>query len=96
MWYSEMPYAAAMIGRRGRLRMVSMPGKVARSPPRLPVRFGLTVATSNVWQGASAPASIITPTQTAARMVRGSIYLLYSPDGLGPKVSSALQQGHFI
>jgi hypothetical protein len=70
--------------------MVSMPGEAARLPPPLPVRFGLTVATSNVWQGASAPASIIAPTQTAAWMVRGSICLHYRPDLVAPQVSSAM------
>src|SRR5260370_42102421 len=67
-----------MIVRSGRLRMVSMPGEAARLPAPLPVRFGLTVATSNVCNGASAAASIIAPAQTApaqttARIVRGSI-----------------------
>src|SRR5712691_2696668 len=80
-----------MIVRSGRLRMESMPGEAARLPPPLPVRFGLTVATSNVWQGASAPASINTPTQTAGRMIRGSIYLRYTPGGVEPKVGSGLK-----
>src|SRR5260221_8975081 len=83
-----------MIVRSGRLRMVSMPGEAARLPPPLPLRFGLTAATSNVWQGVSAPASIIAPAQTAARMVQGSIYLLYTPDGVAPKVSFGLKIPH--
>jgi hypothetical protein len=67
--------------------MVSAPGEAARFPPPLPVRFGLTVATSNFWPGASAPASIITPTQTGHPDGPWQYLLtLYSPEGIAPNL----------